>query len=95
MLACRDQCGAQATGVEDAEVVKHQKILNNLFSLLTVVLHMAYTFQFALHDHRGKWVCKVLFEIDYLGVIKIAMRLTFAVSWGSACKNAIYQLSFR
>ncbi len=39
--------------------IMKQKILNNLFSLSTVVHRMAYTFQFKLQDNRGKWMCQV------------------------------------
>lgn len=58
---------AQAAGVEEDEVVKimKQKILNNLFSLSTVVLHMAFTFQFKLQDNRGSRCVKSV-EIDHL-----------------------------
>ncbi len=61
-LTCLDQevqSGQAHAGVEEDEVVKimKQKILNNLFSLSTVALHMAYTFQFKLQDNRGKWIC--------------------------------------
>lgn len=51
----------QPAGVEEDEAVKimKQKILNNLFSLSTVVLHMAYTFQFKLQDNRGSRYVKI------------------------------------
>lgn len=55
-LSCRDQevQSRKASGVEEDEKLKimKQKILNNLFSLSAVVLHVAYTLQFKLQDKR-------------------------------------------